>query len=219
MRRRLILITATWAAVVGLVAGSAYAQSPAPTGAQFVLVGVVMLEEGRGLAWVQEPNFTGNKVVTVRLGDIVGPYSVTKILTHQVELTGPGGTISVPLAGSPGAVSVASSAGTPSSGTVQRPAGEMSSAPAPTNPNAIVIPRGDPRRNYPLSAMLPGGGTGSTAASGESQPQTPVPPAMQTPVAELPRDPALANRGPIVSPRGDPRRKFPVTKMFNLPGN
>jgi hypothetical protein len=156
VRRRLILIAATWAAVVGLVAGSAQAQSPTPPGGQFVLVGVVVLEGGRGLAWVQEPNFTNNKVVTVRLGDSVGPYRVTKILTHQVELTGPGGPVSVPLAGSPGAVSVASSAG-----TVQRPMGalppELPPHPALNNPNAIVIPRGDPRRNFPTSKMLIGG--------------------------------------------------------------
>jgi hypothetical protein len=76
VRRRLILIAATWAAVVGLAAGSAHAQSPTPPGGQFVLSGVVMLEGERGLAFVQEPNFTNNKVVTVRLGDSVGPYRV-----------------------------------------------------------------------------------------------------------------------------------------------
>jgi len=221
VRRRLILIAATWAAVVGLVAGSAHAQSPTPPGGQFVLVGVVLLEGGRGLAFVQEPNFTNNKVVTVRLGDSVGPYRVTKILTHQVELAGPGGTVFVPLAGLPGAVSVASSAG-----TVQRPAGEMPPPPALSNPDAIVIARGDPRRKFPVSLMLPGARTDSTAKSGESQTSelqgaspagnSPVPRAMQTPVAKLPRDPALANPGPIVIPRGDPRRKFPVSVM--LPG-
>jgi hypothetical protein len=157
VRRRLILIAATWAAVVGLVAGSAHAQSPTPPGGQFVLVGVVLLEGGRGLAWVQEPNFTNNKVVTVRLGDSVGPYRVTKILTHQVELAGPGGTISIPLAGLPGAVSVASSAGPSSSGAAQRSAGELPPHRGLNNPNEIVIPRGDPRRNFPASKMLIGG--------------------------------------------------------------
>jgi len=219
VRRRLILIAATWAAVVGLVAGSAHAQSPTPPGGQFVLVGVVLLEGERGLAWVQEPNFTNNKVVTVRLGDSVGPYRVTKILTHQVELTGPGGTISVPLAGLPGAVSVASSAG-----TVRRPAGEMPPAPALSNPKVIVIPRGDPRRDFPVSVMFPEKFRGSTAASGESQPQTselqaaspawnsPVPPAMQTLAVGAP--PKV-----IVIPRGDPRRDFPVSVMFKSPGH
>jgi hypothetical protein len=157
VRRRLILIAATWAAMVGLVAGSAHAQSPTPPGGQFVLVGVVVLEGGRGLAFVQEPNFTNNKVVTVRLGDSVGPYRVTKILTHQVELTGPGGTVSLPLAGLPGEVSVASSAGTSSAETAQRPAPELPPHAGLNNPNEIVIPRGDPRRNFPAAVMLIGG--------------------------------------------------------------
>jgi hypothetical protein len=221
VRRRLILIAATWAAVVGLVAGSAHAQSPTPAGGQFVLVGVVLLEGGGGLAWVQEPNFTSNKVVTVRLGDSVGPYRVTKILTHQVELAGPGGTISVPLAGSPGAVSVASSAG-----TVQRPAGEMPPHAGLSNPNEIVIPRGDPRRNFPASDFLVGagavvGGVASQAWQPQaSQPRAasaqavPVPAAMQTPPPELPPHRALNNPSEIVIPRGDPRRNFPASKML-----
>jgi hypothetical protein len=228
VRRRLILIAATWAAVVGLVAGSAHAQSPTPPGGQFVLVGVVLLEGGRGLAFVQEPNFTNNKVVTVRLGDSVGPYRVTKILTHQVELTGPGGTVSIPLAGLPGAVSVASSAGTSSPGTVQRPAGEMSPHPALSNPNAKVIPRGDPRRDFPAFRLLGGAGAPLVGgvASQAGQPQATqlraaspvrdvaVPAAMQTPPPELPPSPALNNPNAKVIPRGDPRRNFPVSKMF-----
>lgn len=230
MRRRLILIAATWAAVVGLIAGIALAQSPTPRGGQFVLVGVVLLEGGRGLAWVQEPTFTSNKVVTVRLGDSVGPYRVTKILTHQVELTGPGGAISVPLAGSPGAVSVASSAGTSRAGTVQRPMGELPPElpphPALNNPNAIVIPRGDPRRNFPADLLL--GGAGAVvggAASQASQPQAsqplpfpayevPIPAAAQAPPPALPPHPALKNPNAIVIPFGDPRQEFPTSKMF-----
>jgi len=217
VRRRLILIAATWAAVVSVVAGSAHAQSPTPPGGQFVLVGVVLLEGGGGLAFVQEPNFTNNKVVTVRLGDSVGPYRVTKILTHQVELTGPGGTISVPLAGLPGAISVASSAG-----IAQPPAGKMSPHPALGNADVVVIPRGDPRRNYPVSMMfLPGaeaplvGGVASQAwQPPPAQPRSasaqgvPVPVAMQAPAYGDPP-------GVIAIPRGDPRRDFPVSLMFN----
>ena len=201
MRTRLILIAATWAAVIGVVSGSADAQSASPPGGQFVLVGVVILAEGRGLAWVQEPNFTNNKVVTVRLGDSVGPYRVTKILTHQVELTGPGGTIAVPLAGLPGAVGVASTAGTvavppvgllgpldvasragtvavprvefrgpldvaSSAGTVKHPADETLPHPALNDPNAIVVPRGDPRREFPVSKLLERRALGSPLPSG-----------------------------------------------------
>ena len=58
MRKRLILIAATWAAVGGLIAGNAHGQAPTPPGGQFRLIGVVLLEGGRGLAFVQDPNFT-----------------------------------------------------------------------------------------------------------------------------------------------------------------
>ena len=227
MRRRLILIAATWAAVAGLVVGSAHAQSPTPQDGQFVLVGVVLLEGGRGLAFVQEPNFTNNKVVTVRLGDSVGPYRVTKILSHQVELTGPGGTVSLPLAGSPGEVSVASSAGMSSPGAVQQPAGEMPPHPGLSNPNEIVVPRGDPRRNFPASQILVGGGAvvGGVASQAwqpqeASQPRAasaqavPVPAAMQAPPPELPPHAGLNNPNAIVIPRGDPRRNFPAGVML-----
>jgi hypothetical protein len=222
VRRRLILIAATWAAVVGLVAGSAHAQSPTPPGGQFVLIGVVLLEGGRGLAFVQEPNFTNNKVVTVRLGDSVGPYRVTKILTHQVELTGPGGTISVPLAGLPGAVGVASSAG-----TMQRPAGELPPHAGLKNPMEIVVPRGDPRRNFPASEILVGAGAVVGGVASEAgQPQAtqlqtaspvrsvPVAAAMQAPAPDLPPHGGLNNPKEIVIPRGDPRRNFPASQML-----
>lgn len=214
MRRRLILIAATWAAVVGLVAGNAHAQSPTPPGGQFVLVGVVLLEEGRGLAWIQEPNFTGNKVVTVRLGDSVGPYRVTKILTHQVELTGPGGTVSVPLAGLPGAVSVASSAG-----AAQQPAGEMSPPRAPRDLNTVtILPPGDPRRDFPMSRMFVGAGAVITGPSEPWQPHqlervqgsaqdVPVPAATQAPA------PGARSKPTMLLP-GDPRRDFPTARMF-----
>lgn len=218
MRTRVILIAATCAAVVGLVAGSAHAQAPTPPGGQFVLVGVVLLEGGRGLAWVQEPNFTNNKVVTVRLGDSVGPYRVTKILTHQVELTGPGGPVSVPLAGLPGAVSVASSAGMSSSGTVQQPAGEMPSHLALGHSPAILIPRGDPRRDFPASQFFVGAGaviTGAASQAWQPQAQPQAAPPWLAPAQNVPVPAAMQAPTPaILIPRGDPRRDFPTSKMF-----
>ena len=212
MRRRLILIVATWAAVVGLVVGSAPAQTPTPPGGGFVLIGVVMLEDERGLAWIQEPSFTDNKVVTVRLGDSVGPYRVTKILTHQVELTGAGGTIFIPLAGLPGAVGVASS-----SGSVQPSTGEKPPQPALKTPPNVFIPLGDPRGDFPASKYLVGAGAVfSEMASQPSQPQASQPQpasvqavpalaAVQVPVSEQPN---------VFIPRGDPRRNFPTAKYL-----
>jgi hypothetical protein len=209
MRRRLILFAATWTAVVGLVAGSAHAQAPAPPGGGFVLIGVVMLEDGRGLAWIQEPSFTNNKVVTVRLGDSVGPYRVMKILTHQVELAGPGGTVLVPLAGLPGAVGVASSAGTSSPGTsgagTSGPGTEQTAASTPSPPSALdpldgsVIPRGDPRRIFQASQVLVGAGG---IVSAEAFP-VPVP-------ASIP---------PLVSPPSRPSGRDPLDGSFILPGD
>ena len=226
MRRQLVLIAAAWVAMLGVVAGSAHAQTPSSPGGQFSLVGVVLLEGGRELAWVQEPRFTDNKVVTVRVGDSVGPYRVTKILTHVVELTGPGGTISVPLAGAPGAVSVASSSDPSSAGGARRPAGEMPPHPALNNPNAIVALPGDPSRSFPASKLLVGAGA---VVDGLESPQpppqapsrrpvspqdVPVPAAKRTPPPELPPTGALNNPNAIVAPRGDPSRSFPASKLL-----
>jgi hypothetical protein len=129
--------------------------------------------------------------------------------------------VSVPLAGLPGAVSVASNAGASSAGTVQRPAGETPPHPALSDPNAVVIPRGDPRRNFPASMFLRGAGEplvgGVASQAGQSpavQPRAasargvPDPAAMQAAAAGAP--PKV-----IVIPRGDPRRNFPVSLMFN----
>ena len=210
MKTRLVLLAAAWATVAVLVMGSAQAQSPTSPSGQFVLVGVVVLEGGRGLAFLQEPNVTSNKVTTVGLGDSVGPYRVTKILTHLVELTGPGGVVSIPLAGLPGAVNVASSAG-----TAVRPAVEMGPHPSLSNPNVISTPRGDPRRNYPTATLVfdpavppsPGfgpyafGGVQSQASQQQAQPR-----AAATSVG--------ANTA-VAGSQGNPSKHFPIMSMFN----
>lgn len=153
MSRRMILTVATWFGMVGILAGHSYAQSQTPPGERFVLTGVVFGEGGRGLAWLQEPTFTNNLVVSVRIGDSVGPYRLTKISEYRIELEGPGGPLSIPLAGSPGTVTVAARPE-----TVEPPADEPRPRPALNNPKAIFIPRGDPRRNFPASTLLLGAG-------------------------------------------------------------
>jgi len=206
VRTRLNLIVATWAAVAGLVVGSAHAQAPTQPGRQFSLIGVVMLEGGRDLAFIQEPSLTKDKVVTVRVGDTVGPYRVTKILTHQVELTGPGGTVAVPLAGLPGAVGVAStsSAGGPPAQT------DLTSSPG------AVIPRGDPRRVFPLDKLVPG--AAAAAALAKEQQLRNAFQAKQAaqagldPAAMQPQTPG-SDQGNVI-PRGDPRRHFPFDRFF-----
>ena len=211
-----VLIAATWA-VVGMVTGNVPAQATTSQAERFVLTGLVYVEDGRGLAWLQEPTFTNNQVVIVRPGDSIGPYRLTRILDDQVELEGPGGKVSVPLAGTGGAVRVAAIPG-----STESPSHELPPHPALQNPSAIVVQRGDPSRNFPASSLLVGAGANVTA--GPVVPQPPqaravdrgvVPPG--TPGATPPQpQPAVALQNPnaIVIPRGDPRREFPAASLF-----
>jgi hypothetical protein len=208
---------------MGTAAGSARAQSPTPT-EQFVLTGVVFVEGGRGgVAWLQEPTFTNNLVVAVRVGDNVGPYRLTKIGEFQIELEGPSGTVAIPLAGLPGTMTAAVR-----SEAAKQPDDGPARSPFANNPDAVVIPRGDPRRNFPASSLLIGAGAKLTgkpsvavqpqagAASGPPLWDNPVPAAMRNPAPEPPGppSPALNNPDAIVIPRGDPRRNFPASTLL-----
>jgi hypothetical protein len=194
---------------------------------KFVLTGVVYVEGGRGVAWLQEPTFTSNKIVTLRQGDQIGPYRLTKILEDQVELEGPGGKVAVPLAGAGGAISVAAIPAAPEP-TDQAPSHELPPHPALNNPDAIVVARGDPSRNFPASDLLIGAGA---EVGGPSVRQAPAgqfvaapPPAVrdrgiipaerQTPPPVLAPHPAAQNPNAIVVPRGDPRREFPASTLL-----
>src|SRR5262245_26360737 len=150
------MIAVMLVAVVGI--SGAFAQSGTPSGERFVLTGIVYVEGGQGLAWLQDPTFTNNKVLTLRPGDRIGPFRLTKILEDQVELEGPSGKISVPLAGSGGAISVATNPE-----TAEPTSHELPPHPALHNPDAIVVARGDPSRNFPASVLLPGIGSDSTS--------------------------------------------------------
>jgi hypothetical protein len=95
--RRLIVIAATLATLIGAGAVVAFGQSAAP---RFTLTGVVFVEGGTGgRAWLQEPTLTQNQVVTVRRGDTIGAYRLTSIFEDRVVLDGPSGQLTVPLAG------------------------------------------------------------------------------------------------------------------------
>jgi hypothetical protein len=101
MIRRSMALLACAAALIG--AGAHEAQAQARSGEQgerFVVSGVI-LYDGGGLAWLQEPSLTSNRAVAVRLSDSIGPYRVTKILDDRVELEGPGGTVLVPVYNGP----------------------------------------------------------------------------------------------------------------------
>lgn len=104
MSLRLIAIAATCAVLIGASVGGADAQSD---GTRFTLSGVLVVEGG-GRAWLQEPSLTRNEVVSVRLGEEIGPYRLTGIFDDRVELAGPSGKFSVRLAGALGPVTAAS---------------------------------------------------------------------------------------------------------------
>ena len=135
---------------IGLIiaAAAADAQSVAPSGPQFTLSGVVVVEGG-GRAWLQEPVLTQNETVAVRPGENIGPYRVTRILEDRVVLVGPSGTFSVLLAGAPGPATVAAPA---PPRAVREPTPPSSND--PTDPNRVVIlPPGPPLA--PLPAGTP----------------------------------------------------------------
>jgi hypothetical protein len=212
---------AMWA-VCGFAAGTVYADSGPQVAEKFVLSGLIYVEGGHGLAWLQEPTFTNNKIVVVRVGDAVGPYRLTKILDDQVELEGPGGKVSVPLAGTGGAVSVVAIPG-----TAGLPRGDVVSGQPVKH---IVVERGDPSRNFPVADLLIGGGaqlTGKVPAQQEPTVKATdrgiVPASMQVapPVspdaaAQVPMPVVAVGQSPvhIVIPRGDPRREFPASSLL-----
>ena len=98
-----ILAVVAWAVFVTAAAGGV---ATAQIGPRFTLSGVVVVEGG-GRAWLQEPQLTQNQPVALRPGESIGPYRLTKIFEDRVELVGPGGPISVLLAGNVGPVTSA----------------------------------------------------------------------------------------------------------------
>jgi hypothetical protein len=135
-----ILAVAIW---VTLLAAAAQADAQAP-GPRFMLSGVVVVEGG-GRAWLQEPSITKNQIVAVRLGETVGPYRLTKILEDRVELSGPQGALVVLLAGAQGPATVTPAAPPP------KPAPRESSG-DPNDPNRVVVLPPGP----PLAPLPPG---------------------------------------------------------------
>lgn len=136
------IVTAAWLVLVVAVAGVADAQSVAP---RFTLSGVVVVEGG-GRAWLQEPSLTKNQIVALRPGESIGPYRLTKILDDRVELAGPQGTFVVLLAGAQGPATVAAPAPRPAPAREATPP----SSNDPNDPNRVVIfPPGPPLADLP----------------------------------------------------------------------
>jgi hypothetical protein len=134
-----ILAAAAWTvAVVATAAGVAYAQSP-----RFTLSGVVVVEGG-GRAWLQEPQLTNNQPVSVRPGETIGPYRLTKVLEDRVELEGPGGTIAVLLAGVQAPVTPVAAAPKPF-----QPAPPVEPVPGTGPDRVVILPPGPPLAPLP----------------------------------------------------------------------
>jgi hypothetical protein len=108
LKMRLKMVTV--AMVCGVVAATATAAlaEGKDQGERFVVTGVMVLANGKGLAWLQEPKFTGDRPVLVRAGERIGPYQVTAVLEDRVELEGPNGRVLVPLRNANGAPAVGS---------------------------------------------------------------------------------------------------------------
>jgi hypothetical protein len=108
-----------------------YQPSRPPEG--LVLTGVVIAGE-KALGFVQDPKLTDNKIVAVRKGDTLGPYTVTAIESDRMNLEGPNGPVTIRLARqtgtSVGATPQASSSDPAKSRTGTAPRG---SAPAGTD--------------------------------------------------------------------------------------
>ena len=134
------IVTATASAV--FVIAAAVSVANAQTEPRFTLSGVVVVEGG-GRAWLQEPQLTQNQPVALRPGESIGPYRLTKISEDRVELVGPAGPISVLLAGVAGPAVPAP--------VVARPSPPPAPEPAPTTgpDRVVIIPPGPPLAPLP----------------------------------------------------------------------
>jgi hypothetical protein len=122
----LLLLGATGAGVSG--------QPVTPGAERFVLTGMVMWSGNEGVAYLQEPDLTRNELVTLRIGESVGPWKLTRFLDNGVELDGPTGKVLVPLHNAGGR------------GTAVATGAPAGSAPA-AGSTARTLPRDDASRN------------------------------------------------------------------------
>jgi hypothetical protein len=96
--KRLGVSARVLAVLFGVMVSCAYGEALAEVRAeQFVLTGVVVLDGERGVAWLQEPTLTGDRVVTLRVGQSIGRYTLEKVFEDRVELKGPAGRVMVSL--------------------------------------------------------------------------------------------------------------------------
>jgi hypothetical protein len=132
-----------WAVSLVAAAGVADAQLEP----RFILSGIVVVDGG-GRAWLQEPQLTQNQTVAVRVGETIGPYRLTKVLDDRIELAGPNGTLSVLLAGASGPATAAAAPAalpTPPPDSIIPPERQ---AVLPPGPPLAPLPPGTPRVDF-----------------------------------------------------------------------
>ena len=220
--RKSIAVAAVVCALIATAASGARAGANVAAGERFVLTGVVVLDGGSGLAWLQEPSLTGDRAVPVRPGERIGPYVLTKVLEDRVELEGPAGGVVVPLYNAQGSSGTAvASAG----GPVQSPSVEPTVAPEPRPRPArgreAVIERMQAKRREPEQRQ----GASAKAAPQAQQPQAQQPQAQQPQAQQPPTQqgsaPAVVNPAPnnsdvVRMPVGDPRRRQSFQSMIGV---
>lgn len=214
---RSVLVGMALVVALGGAINGAHAQ-PAVHGSpeKFVLSGVIVLEGGRGLAWLQEPTLTGNRVLSVRAGDSIGPYRVGKILDDRVELEGPAGTVLVPLSGpggtAPAAVASTAAPGVPTPVSTPTPAPAPVSTPIPPPAQTQRSWSGPHRPTSPASAESPAEGRTASGTRPERSVEKPAEATKAAGAASQPEvssgtNPIQNNPNVLFIPRGDPRRR------------
>jgi hypothetical protein len=194
--KNLIALATVSLVLLGAMVTMVSAKAGAPA-AEFVLSGLVAFDNGEGVAWLQEPSLTQNKVVKLRRGDSVGPWKVTRILENRVELEGPAGKVLVPFGTTVGS-------GAPAAPSPVATAGGSSPSPAGT----ISIPVGDPRRREGIANLF-----GMLHSGIEARPQSTA--GAQVPNLAVPPASRPSGQPKTISfPVGDPRRREAIRKLF-----
>lgn len=203
------MVRAVVLALMGSMVVSASPTIASPGGERFFLSGVVVVEGKEPRAWLQEPTLTRDKPVVMRVGDRIGPWTLTAISPSRVELQGPAGKFMVPLhaTGGPGV-------GSPlPEGTPQA----VTSSASPSEEGTLRIEAGDPRRRESIQKLF---GT-FRAINDEARAQATAAPA--APAVARPPSPTAVSassrpgaRGRIEVPVGDPRRREVIQQLFGI---
>lgn len=133
---KIAMISSVLLLLLGATGSGVSAQPGGPGAERFVLTGMVVWSGKEGVAWLQEPDLTRNEIVTVRIGESVGPWKLTQFLENGVELDGPAGKVLVPL-GAPGPAVAAGAPANPAAASSARPSPANEAARAAAPPSSV----------------------------------------------------------------------------------